>query len=79
MSTHVEDLMDNAFRLSTQERADLAARLIESLETEDEHDADTQAAWDAEIQRRLNELDTGQVKPIPWAHAREMIHLDGAA
>ena len=31
------------------------------------------AAWDAEILRRLAELDSGAVRPVPWAEARRLI------
>jgi putative addiction module component (TIGR02574 family) len=30
----------------------------------------------AEIERRIAELDQGKVKPIPWAQARRMIFGD---
>ena len=28
------------------------------------------AAWDAEIAKRIEELDSGKVKTIPWAEVR---------
>ena len=60
-------------RLSSAERATLAGQLFDSLETDD---PDAEAAWQAEIQRRVAELDQGKVKPIPWAIARQMIFGD---
>ncbi|MCP4379043.1 MAG: addiction module protein, partial [bacterium] len=45
--------------LSDSDRAELAAWLIESLDAEVDHDVD--ATWDAEIKRRIDELDSGTV------------------
>jgi len=35
--------------------------------------------WNDEIARRIQELDSGKVKPVPWAEARRQISniLDG--
>jgi len=70
MSPTTRKLLEDALRLSETERADLAARLMESLDPE--RDADVQAAWDTELRRRLAELENGGVQPVPWpaAHAR---------
>jgi putative addiction module component (TIGR02574 family) len=60
-------------RLDPIEREALAAELFDSLES---HDSGAEAAWDAEIERRIAELDQGKVKPIPWAEIRRMIFED---
>lgn len=67
-------LLDEALRLSESERAELAARLIESLDPADDVDADS--AWGEEIRRRLDELDRGQVRAVPWPEARRLIEDD---
>jgi hypothetical protein len=36
-------------------------------------DEDAEAAWQVEIDRRLKELDTGNVKPVPLSEARRRI------
>ena len=79
MSSTAKQLFEDAMQLPDNERAALAARLMESLEPDTDQDA--QAAWNAEIQRRLEELDNGQVTPAPWSEARKMIlgALDGPA
>jgi len=79
MSPTAKQLLDDAMQLPDDDRAALAPQLIESLEPTTDRDA--QAAWDAEIQRRLDEWDTGQISPIPWSEARKMIlgSLDGPA
>lgn len=71
MTVSAVQLLEDALRLSEKERADMAARLIDSLDPEVEPDA--ASAWNAEIQRRLGELDTGEVKPMTWQDARQVI------
>jgi putative addiction module component (TIGR02574 family) len=71
MNTAAKKLYDNALQLPDSERAELAAWLIESLDPEVDHDAD--AAWDTEIKRRIEELDSGAVTAVPWPEARRMI------
>ena len=71
MNTAAHKLYDSALQLSDSERAELAAWLIESLDPEVDNDVD--AAWDAEIKRRIDELDSGAVAAIPWPEARRMI------
>jgi hypothetical protein len=39
-------------------------------------DPDADAAWQSEIERQIEELDRGIVKPIPWSQARQMIFGD---
>ena len=65
-------LLEQALRLSDEERAALAGELIQSLDAE--VDADAEAAWSAEIRRRLERVDAGTAKTIPWAEARHRIH-----
>ena len=64
-------LLEEALKLSPEARAALAASLLESLD--DGVDEDAEAAWAAEVTRRLRELDSGTVTPIPWSEARRMI------
>lgn len=73
MTTKAKKLLDEALQLPPGEREALAGQLFDSLETDD---ADAEAAWQAEIQRRLTELNKGTVEPIPWAEARRMIFGD---
>jgi putative addiction module component (TIGR02574 family) len=49
-----------ALELPTRQRARLAERLISSLD--DEMDADAEAAWIREGERRLDELNSGKAK-----------------
>jgi putative addiction module component (TIGR02574 family) len=68
-----KQLLVEALRLSEQERVALAGELIQSLETE--VDPDAEAAWSAEIRARLERVDAGAAKTIPWSEARRRIHM----
>jgi len=48
-------------KLSPEERADLADLLWVSVEPK----AEVDAAWDAEIERRIADLEAGRTKAIP--------------
>jgi putative addiction module component (TIGR02574 family) len=73
MISKAKKLLDEALQLPPAEREALAGQLFDSLETDD---PDAEAAWQAEIERRISELDQGKVKPIPWTEARQMIFGD---
>jgi len=36
-------------------------------------DASAEEEWNQEIARRIQELDSSKVKPIPWAEARRQV------
>ena len=59
-----KQLLVEALRLPEAERAALAGELSESLETE--VDADAEAAWSAEIHRRVEDLNAGRAQTVPW-------------
>lgn len=68
MSPDIEELLKKAMSLPPEARADLASSLIDSLDqTVDE---DVEAVWQQEIVRRIEELESGNVKTIPWAEVR---------
>jgi putative addiction module component (TIGR02574 family) len=67
----LSDLLKQALALPAAARAALAGSLLESLE--DTVDALAEEAWRQEIAHRIEELDSGRVKPIPWAEARRQI------
>ena len=74
MTSEAQKLLQDALRLPEEERADLAGRLIESLDRD--VDGDWQSTWSAEVLRRVVELDSGSAKAIRWAEARRRI-LEG--
>ena len=65
------DVWKEASDLSEQDRAALTGLLIESLEGPP--DPDVEAAWAAEIEKRVAELDAGTVKSIPWEQVRHRL------
>ncbi len=71
MSEEVSELLEKALALPVEARAALAGSLLESLD--ETIDASAEEAWSREIARRIEELDSGKVKPIPWAEARRQI------
>lgn len=64
MTQDASNVLRGAMRLSPADRAELAAGLIESLD--ESTDANAAQTWDAEISRRITELDAGVVHTIPW-------------
>jgi putative addiction module component (TIGR02574 family) len=62
------ELLKQALTLSDKERAELASNLIDSLDPT--VDADAELAWQEEIARRLEEIESGRVKTIPWDEVR---------
>lgn len=67
----ISEILKKALALPPEARAALAGSLLESLD--DSVDASVEEAWDREIARRIEELDSGKVKPIAWADARRQI------
>jgi putative addiction module component (TIGR02574 family) len=78
MSVTVEELLRQALKLDPKARAELAALILESVPTESAEEVD--AAWESEIRRRVQELESGSVKTIPWDEVREkLIRREGGA
>ena len=71
MSEEAAELLRSASALSAAERAELAGALIESLD--EANGESTQAAWDAEIVRRMEDLKSGKVKLVSLAEARRRL------
>lgn len=63
MSPRAQQLLQELKQLPRQDRADLAAALVEGEEAA--FDPAVEAEWAAEIKRRLDEIDSGKVKMIP--------------
>ena len=63
MSDTLMELKQKAAELSDAERADLALSLIESLDGP--ADLDVEEAWRIEIERRIGQIDRGEVELIP--------------
>ena len=74
MSERATTVLAEVLGWSADERGELAARLLESLDA----DADEGAAhaWDEEIRTRLEDVRSGRVTPVPWAEALRQIEAD---
>ncbi|HEY4181777.1 MAG TPA: addiction module protein [Kofleriaceae bacterium] len=72
------NVLDEALKLSVEERVRLAEKLLESADAEgfDDEDAVVQAAWTAEIQTRSNELKSGAVRGVSAEEALRIIADD---
>jgi len=66
------ELFREASQLPEAERADLAGRLLQSLHGEP--DEDVEAAWAEEVERRIRQVDSGEVKTIPWEEVRAKLY-----
>ncbi len=71
MTQQASELLQKALSLSEEERAELAGSLIESLDVTVDEAAE--AAWNEEIARRIEDLDSGKAKTIPWEVVRSRI------
>jgi putative addiction module component (TIGR02574 family) len=65
MSSQVEVLEAEAMKLTAEERARLADRLIASLSD----DAQIEEAWAVEVERRIAEIEAGRTPVNPAAQA----------
>ena len=62
MSDLVAELSAQAKALPPEERARLAEELLASL---DPHETEVEAAWDEELRRRIEEVESGTVQLVP--------------
>ncbi|MBH0210246.1 MAG: addiction module protein, partial [Nitrospira sp.] len=64
MTQKSQVVLEEALKLSPNERAEVAEQLIASLE--EAPDTAVEQAWQQEVQRRLQQVERGEVKTIPW-------------
>ena len=69
MTPEVSKLLERALALTLEEQEALADSLISNLGGK--VDPGVEAAWEAEIERRIAELDSGKAKTIPWEEVRK--------
>lgn len=63
MADPASKLEAQALKLPAEQRARLAERLISSLDQVT--DADSEQLWVREAERRLDEIESNQVEPVP--------------
>lgn len=69
MSPEADELLKKAMALPPEDRGALAASLLDSLD-EGEVDLDVEAAWQHEVARRMEEIESGKVKTVPWREVK---------
>jgi putative addiction module component (TIGR02574 family) len=68
MAKEPAELLRDALSLPAEARAALVETLLDSLDVQVDDDAE--AAWRQEIYRRLQQIDSGTVRLIPWDDAQ---------
>lgn len=68
-----DELLTDALRLPTKERARLAHELLLSLEGQAEEQPDAEAEWAKVIKRRVEEVVNGKVKLVSVDEARRNV------
>jgi len=74
MDTDVEKLISRALKMPARDRAEIADKLILSLN--DKYDKDVEIAWQKEVQKRIADIEGGLTKCIPWEEVRASLHKD---
>jgi len=69
MMQDAQELLKKALALPDKERADLAGSLIDSLD--DTVNENAEAAWQEEIGRRLEDVQSGKVTTTSWDEVRQ--------
>jgi putative addiction module component (TIGR02574 family) len=68
MATAASKVLEEAMALTPEQRLDLAAELLASVDGEPSET--WEVAWRAELDDRMREVEMGTVQPVPWAEAR---------
>jgi putative addiction module component (TIGR02574 family) len=76
MTDRAQALLREALALPADERADVAAELLASLDDPETDTADIEAAWAAEIEKRARRVLAGESAGIPWEDVRRRAEAD---
>jgi putative addiction module component (TIGR02574 family) len=68
MTAKAARVLQDALQLPPKARADIAGTLLESLD--EPADKGVEEAWAKEIERRIREVGSGEVKLVPWSEVR---------
>jgi putative addiction module component (TIGR02574 family) len=71
MTQKSQVLLEEALKLTAYERAEVAEQLIASLD--EVPDTDVEQAWQEEVQRRLGQIERGEVKTVPWEEVQKRL------
>jgi Putative addiction module component len=70
------DVLSKALLLPEKERADIAHQLLLSLEQENFKDDEIAAAWQQEIESRLQKVASGNFRAFEWRQAIQEIRQE---
>ena len=74
MTSRAQALLREALTLPAEERADVAAELLASLdETPRDDPGEVEAAWAREIERRARRVMSGESTGEPWEDVRARV------
>jgi hypothetical protein len=71
MTERASNLLQLALERSEEERAELAASLLDSPDPTTERGM--QRAWDEEIRRRVADLESGQAESVLWPEVQRRL------
>jgi putative addiction module component (TIGR02574 family) len=74
MARTIDQLLDEALHLPEGQRAEVATRLLESLDKTRDEEVDL--AWAAEIERRCADRDSGRTLGADWEDVRRRIEVE---
>lgn len=74
MTKPVQTVLADALRLDPDARAELVAEILASLDGP--ADADAESAWDAEIEGRIQAIESGAMRLEPWESVKRRIEKD---
>ena len=74
MTKAAQAVLAHALRLDPDARAELVAEILASLDRP--ADADAESGWDAEIERRIEAIESGEVRLEPWESVKRRIEKD---
>lgn len=76
MTLTAEQITAAALALPEGDRQDLLVQLMDSLDAPP--DEGYEQAWADEIKRRIDDMESGREKGIPWAEVRRKLLADAA-
>jgi len=74
MTKPVQPVLAAALRLDPDARAELVAEILASLDGP--ADANAEVAWDVEIERRVQAIESGEIRLEPWESVKRRLEKD---
>ncbi|USQ76131.1 addiction module protein [Ornithinimicrobium cryptoxanthini] len=78
MAAGIDEITQLALTLSVSERAEVASRLLESLDDVADP-SEVHRSWTSEINSRVDDIVTGRVQTIPRDEVRKQLAADRTA